>query len=765
MAQKKKKKIRVLCLHGSRQTGEVFRERLEGLEGRIRKTYDADFLYPDGPFALPLEPGQAASLSWLGDDLETSLDRCAKDIDVVLGFSAGASLGGALACMGRTKCAILFSPPSKPTLRDWGTEATGREKILIVTGSNDKLVPPADSRKFVTKGVEVYEHDKGHQVPLRKADVDRYLAFLESALDDESSEEVDEEAEALDAIFGDDYERRGPREFAIKLGAVGFSKDIFLVAKVDDDVTFKIETKMHGLEFPGSASARLRKAAKDACVPGEPSVFAAVTACNDLLLDGNLSTEDQAPPPPPPQTENGDADQEPKDEEEEEDIQEVCSPEEIEAFRYAARDRLVDSEPTPRSKKGSWELSIGVVGKPSAGKSTFFNACTRSTGALAAKTAAYPFTTIDPNVKEALYAVPLDVEPVKLRRHGSFGRDAQNRRLMPVLLKDVAGLCPGAYQGLGKGNRFLNDLVDCDAFVHVVDASGETDRSGQVSDDFVSIDDEVRWVREEIHRWIVGNVASKWRSVIRLCRHSLELAHDRLTQLFLGYHCTPALCHRAVKVSGLERDKISQWTSRDLHRLVAAFLELRFPTVIALNKCDRPKATDNIAKYQGGEPYVRCSAWVDAWLVKERAAGRVNYVDGASTFDDLPSSSSSAETTTTTTTSKDLVRRYLAESTTNTLEVISHAVSLARPSYAFAVADLAEEELRELRCLVLRPGATVNDAYHALHRAGILDGDFVRADALDTTLTHRRTAKRYDGIDATSRVLKIATNKRLKWQS
>ena len=112
------------------------------------------------------------------------------------------------------------------------------------------------------------------------------------------------------------------------------------------------------------------------------------------------------------------------------------------------------------------------MGKPSAGKSTFFNAVTRATGAIAAKVAAYPFTTIDPNVREGLYGV-LDPDPaLALGRplSGSpHGRDAQGRRLLPLLLKDVAGLVPGAYAGRGKGNQFLQDLTTADVLIHVVD--------------------------------------------------------------------------------------------------------------------------------------------------------------------------------------------------------------------------------------------------------------------------------------------------------
>ena len=46
-------------------------------------------------------------------------------------------------------------------------------------------------------------------------------------------------------------------------------------------------------------------------------------------------------------------------------------------------------------------------------------------------------------------------------------------------LKDVAGLVPGACEGRGKGNKFLNDLLDADVLIHVIDVSGETDENGK----------------------------------------------------------------------------------------------------------------------------------------------------------------------------------------------------------------------------------------------------------------------------------------------
>jgi|EP01043_Picozoa_sp_COSAG02_P033496 hypothetical protein len=128
------------------------------------------------------------------------------------------------------------------------------------------------------------------------------------------------------------------------------------------------------------------------------------------------------------------------------------------------------SDITPLVRKGGrWAYCIGLVGKPSAGKSTFFNAVA---GSELAKVGATPFTTIDPNVHQAIINVEGPTVNGVTKVHCP----------VPVTVKDVAGLVPGACDGLGKGNRFLNDLCDADVLVHIIDASGKTDERGNANE-------------------------------------------------------------------------------------------------------------------------------------------------------------------------------------------------------------------------------------------------------------------------------------------
>ena len=96
---------------------------------------------------------------------------------------------------------------------------------------------------------------------------------------------------------------------------------------------------------------------------------------------------------------------------------------------------------------------------------------------------------------------------------------------MPIELLDVAGLVPGAHEGKGLGNKFLDDLRHADALVHVVDVSGTTDAEGKATRGYDPSADIV-WLRGEIVRWIEGNLVEKWYEGLS---GRLRYAEQRLT--------------------------------------------------------------------------------------------------------------------------------------------------------------------------------------------------------------------------------------------
>ena len=79
----------------------------------------------------------------------------------------------------------------------------------------------------------------------------------------------------------------------------------------------------------------------------------------------------------------------------------------------------------------------------------------------------------------------------------AYGHNYAGERYMPVLIKDVAGLVPGAWEGKGRGNRFLNDLLDADVLMHIVDVSGRTNEKGEETTDYDPAAD-IQWLQQEL---------------------------------------------------------------------------------------------------------------------------------------------------------------------------------------------------------------------------------------------------------------------------
>jgi len=103
-------------------------------------------------------------------------------------------------------------------------------------------------------------------------------------------------------------------------------------------------------------------------------------------------------------------------------------------------------------------FKVGIVGLPNVGKSTMFNALTKSKNAEAAN---FPFCTIEPNV--GVVAVPDE-------RIEKISKIANSKKIIPTLITfvDIAGLVAGASKGEGLGNKFLSHIREVDAIVHLL---------------------------------------------------------------------------------------------------------------------------------------------------------------------------------------------------------------------------------------------------------------------------------------------------------
>jgi hypothetical protein len=152
------------------------------------------------------------------------------------------------------------------------------------------------------------------------------------------------------------------------------------------------------------------------------------------------------------------------------------------------------------------------VGKPNVGKSTFFSAATLAK----AEIASYPFTTIDPNQGVTYVRAKCPHPDFNVECNPKNAKCVKGIRYVPVEAIDVAGLVPDAHKGKGLGNKFLDDLRQASALIHIVDASGGTDIEGNPcsigSHDPV---EDVLFLEKEITFWMQNILTKGWGKLAR----------------------------------------------------------------------------------------------------------------------------------------------------------------------------------------------------------------------------------------------------------
>ena len=216
----------------------------------------------------------------------------------------------------------------------------------------------------------------------------------------------------------------------------------------------------------------------------------------------------------------------------------------------------------------------------------------------------------------------------------NYGSCVNGRRSVPIELLDVAGLVPGAHEGKGLGNKFLDDLRHADALIHVVDVSGTTDAEGKTTRGYdPSVD--IEWLRGEIVRWIYGNLIERWGSIKR--RHVAVKANavDTLQNQLSGYGSSSKTVARCLDKLQL-KEPLENWPESTVEAFVNTFTDEKFPTVLALNKIDHADADRNIAKIakaQDPQRMVLCSAISEVFLRKLAKQGYVRYTEGTEFVD------------------------------------------------------------------------------------------------------------------------------------
>eukprot|EP00916_Digyalum_oweni_P014005 GHVL01022874.1.p1 GENE.GHVL01022874.1~~GHVL01022874.1.p1 ORF type:complete len:409 (+),score=57.13 GHVL01022874.1:60-1286(+) len=228
------------------------------------------------------------------------------------------------------------------------------------------------------------------------------------------------------------------------------------------------------------------------------------------------------------------------------------------------------------------DFVIGCVGKPSAGKSTFFNSVTDGN----AKVGNYPFTTIEPNEGIGYYTTECPCKRFNVQCRPRYGSCINGRRKIPVKLLDVAGLIPGASEGHGLGNKFLDNLRLADIFLHILDVSGTTNEMGAATIGYnPELDHE--WLKGEICSWIFQNIWSKWGSIAKKHQSTNSSVSQTLLNQLSGYGARLSLVEDVTDKLGLSDPvELKLWDKDMVNKMVELFVDHRFRFLLVLNKSD-----------------------------------------------------------------------------------------------------------------------------------------------------------------------------------
>jgi ribosome-binding ATPase YchF (GTP1/OBG family) len=271
-------------------------------------------------------------------------------------------------------------------------------------------------------------------------------------------------------------------------------------------------------------------------------------------------------------------------------------------------------------------LQIGLLGKANVGKSTFFSAATETPVPIGN----FPFTTIQPNVGVAYVKSDCACKHFAIKHQNPLC--VNGTRFIPVKLIDVAGLVPGAHEGKGLGNRFLDDARQAEVLIHVVDIAGTTDIQGHpVPIGTHNPLEDVEFVQDEFDQWFIDILRREWEKLTKEIEQKRTKLTDGIAKRFTGLGIKDYQVQDVLHKLELSSKNPKEWTDSDIQTFVKELRKNTKPILIAANKADLCKDLEIIKKISD-TIVIPCSAETELLLRKASKAGLVNYKSGDEGF-------------------------------------------------------------------------------------------------------------------------------------
>ncbi len=268
------------------------------------------------------------------------------------------------------------------------------------------------------------------------------------------------------------------------------------------------------------------------------------------------------------------------------------------------------------------------MGKTNVGKSTFFKAATMTDVEISNRI----FTTIKPNEGIAYVKAKCPCKEFGKKCNPKNSKCFNGERLIPVKLLDVAGLVPGAHEGRGLGNQFLDDLREANVFIHVLDISGTTDSEGNPCKEHNPEEDK-KFFEEELDYWYTNIFKREWNQMAKQAEIERSDFEKQILERFSGLGICKEDVHKAIEKSGMDPTSPTKWKEDDVFMFAKNIREASKPIIIAANKMDilsGQSNLDNLSKTT--ENIVPCFADAELALRKAAEAGIIDYTPGSSSF-------------------------------------------------------------------------------------------------------------------------------------
>lgn len=358
-------------------------------------------------------------------------------------------------------------------------------------------------------------------------------------------------------------------------------------------------------------------------------------------------------------------------------------------------------------------MLIGLVGKPSVGKSTFFKAATLAEVEIAS----YPFTTIKPNHGVGYVKVDCIDKEFNTQCMPNHGFCINHKRFVPIDLMDVAGLVPGASEGKGLGNQFLDDLRQADVFIHIIDLSGMTDENGKPTENY-DVSKDIIFLEDELNKWFLGILMKVWKGFAR----KAELEEDNFSFAVANQFSGLKVKEEHVK-SALSKLNLpampSKWNDEQLFKFATELRKQSKPMIIAANKIDTPQGKNNYDKLKkrfADLIMIPCSADSELALREAAKHNLIDYISGERNFE-TGNKLNDRQKQALEKIKKDVLDEF--QEGTGVQEILNYAVfKLLKyiaifPAGAHKLADSKGKILPD--CFLLPPGSTALDFAYFLH--------------------------------------------------